>query len=178
MATSKGKYAVVRQYANLFPYKREVMTLLEKDMGRQAIEKEIQIFNEICYGKQTLTLKSPINAEWMLSEDEYSLYYEPLDISVFAPTMDECVEDFQEELDILYKVYAKEIAEKLSEGAQKKNFKFGVGRAVKNQKMAIKARKIDSALRRKGFIKEEGRKHVYYIWMIYIGVRLSTTQHK
>ncbi len=32
--------------------------------------------------------------------------------------------------------------------------------------MIIKARKIDSALTKKGFIKEEGKKHVYYILVV------------
>lgn len=43
LATPKGSYAVVGQYANLFPYEREVITLFEKDTGSQAIEKEMNI---------------------------------------------------------------------------------------------------------------------------------------
>jgi hypothetical protein len=77
-----------------------------------------ETFNEIRYGEQIIKLKSPINVEWMLSEEGYSFYYEPLDISVSAPTLDECEEDFQEEFYVLYKVYAKEVDEKLTEGAR------------------------------------------------------------
>jgi len=43
LATPKGNYAVVRQYANLFPYEREVISLFEKDTGSPAIEKEMNI---------------------------------------------------------------------------------------------------------------------------------------
>lgn len=75
-------------------------------------------FNEIRYGEQIIKLKSPINVEWMLAEEGYSLYYEPLDISVSAPTLDECEEDFQEEFNVLYEVYAKEVDERLTEGAR------------------------------------------------------------
>ncbi|MGB2842589.1 MAG: type II toxin-antitoxin system HicA family toxin [Halobacteriota archaeon] len=32
--------------------------------------------------------------------------------------------------------------------------------------MIIKARKIDSSLTRKGFIKEEGRKHTFYFFVV------------
>jgi len=32
--------------------------------------------------------------------------------------------------------------------------------------MIIKARKIDSGLRRKGFIKEQGKKHTFYILVV------------
>lgn len=77
-----------------------------------------ETFNEIRHGEQIIKLKSPINVEWMLSEEGYSLYYEPLDISVSAPTLDECEEDFQEEFNVLYGVYAKEVDEKLTVGAR------------------------------------------------------------
>ncbi|MGB2842590.1 MAG: hypothetical protein WBC40_08985 [Halobacteriota archaeon] len=75
-------------------------------------------FKEICYGEKILKLKFPIEAEGMLSGEGHSLYYEPLNISVSAPTLDECEEDFQEEFNVLYEVYAKEVNEKLTKGAQ------------------------------------------------------------
>jgi hypothetical protein len=82
-------------------------------------EREERItFKEITCGDQTIKLKTPIMAEAILSEKRCSLYYEPLDILVSAPTLDECKKDFHEEFSVLYQVYAKEVDEKLTEGAK------------------------------------------------------------
>jgi hypothetical protein len=83
------------------------------------IEREEGIpFKEIRYGEQTIKLKSPIKVEVVLSDERCSLYYEPLDILVSAPTLSECEEDFQEEFNVLYEEYAEETDEKLTESAQ------------------------------------------------------------
>lgn len=75
-------------------------------------------FKEISFGEQIIKLKSPIKIEAVPSDEGFSLYYKPLDILVSAPTLDECEEDFQEEFNVLYKAYAEEADEKLTEGAR------------------------------------------------------------
>lgn len=82
-------------------------------------EREERItFKEICYGEQALKLKSTVKVEGELSNKGWSFYYEPLDLLVSAPTIDECKEDFQEEFYVLYEEYAEEADEKLTKSAQ------------------------------------------------------------
>jgi len=50
--------------------------------------------------------------------EKWSLYYEPLDIFVSAPTLDECKEYFQEEFFVLCEEYVEEADEKLTESAR------------------------------------------------------------
>lgn len=83
----------------------------------QRLEKIIT-FDTICHGDQIIKLKSPIKVEGVLSDEGCSLYYEPLDIFVSASTWDECEEDFQEVLDVLFEQYAMDKDENLTEGAQ------------------------------------------------------------
>jgi len=106
LSTEAGAYAnansVIDILNNVEPYKRVRVS-----------------FKEICYGDQIIKLKSPIKIEAMSSDAGFSLYYKPLDILVSAPTLDECEEDLQEELDVLYEEYAKEADENLTESARK-----------------------------------------------------------
>lgn len=106
ISTEAGAYAnansVIDIPNNVEPYKRVRVS-----------------FKEICYGDQIIKLKSPIKIEAMSSDAGFSLYYKPLDILVSAPTLDECEEDLQEELDVLYEEYAKEADENLTESARK-----------------------------------------------------------
>jgi hypothetical protein len=86
------------------------------DLGLETVERIT--FKEIICGEQIIKLKNPIMVEAIFSEERYSLYYEPLDILISAPTLDECKKDFHEEFSILYQVYAKEVDEKLTEAAK------------------------------------------------------------
>ena len=95
----------------------ERLVSIENDWLKPEREKII-MFKEICYGEQIIKLKSPIKIEAVSSDEEFSLHYEPLDILVSAPTLDECEEDFQEELNVLYEEYAEEADEKLTESAR------------------------------------------------------------
>jgi hypothetical protein len=63
-------------------------------------------------------MKSPIQVEGELSSEGWIFYYKPLDILVNAPTLDECIDDFQEEFFVLYEAYAEERDENLTEGAR------------------------------------------------------------
>ncbi len=94
-------------------YRRNKPTLLEIPV------KERITFKEICCENDILKRKSPIQVEGELSSEGWIFYYKPLDILVNAPTLDSAREDFQEEFCLLYGAYAKEIDEKLTEGAQR-----------------------------------------------------------
>jgi hypothetical protein len=100
----------------------EEMEEVEISIGNDWInlKREERTFNfkEIYYGEQIIKLKSPIKVEGVLSGEGWSLYYEPLDIIVSAPTLAECKEDFQEELYVLYEEYVEEEDEKLTESAR------------------------------------------------------------
>ena len=93
-------------------YSRNKTPLLETPI------KERITFKEICCEENILKLKSPIQIEGELSSEGRIFYYKPLDILVNAPTLDECMEDFQEEFYLLYETYAKERDEKLTEVAR------------------------------------------------------------
>ncbi len=79
-------------------------------------------FKEICYAENAIKLKVPIKTnvekELLNTGEKWSLYYEPLDIFVSAPTLDECKEDFQEEFFVLCEEYAEEGDENLTESAR------------------------------------------------------------
>jgi hypothetical protein len=90
----------------------------EVEIGEFRKKEEILTFKEFCYGEKILKLKSPIKVEGVLSKERWTIYYEPLDILVSAPTLDECKEDFQEEFYVLYEEYAEEVDEKLTESAR------------------------------------------------------------
>jgi len=94
-------------------YRRSKTSLLEIPV------KERITFKDICCETETLKLKSPIQVEGKLSSEGWIFYYKPLNILVNASTLDECVEDFQEEFFVLYEAYAKEADEKLTEGAKR-----------------------------------------------------------
>jgi len=93
-------------------YRRNKPPLLEIPV------KERITFKEICCEKNILKLKSPIQIEGELSSEGWIFYYKPLDILVCAPTLEDCMEDFQEEFYLLYEAYAKETDEKLTEVAR------------------------------------------------------------
>jgi len=80
-------------------------------------EKHIR-FKEIFYGEQRIKLKSPITVKGVVADKICSLYYAPLDIVVSSPTLAECEDDFQEVFYVLYEEYAREVDDKLSEGAR------------------------------------------------------------
>jgi hypothetical protein len=80
--------------------------------------EEIMNFNKIYYEDKEIKLRTPIEIKPKLSNQRYTFHYELLDIIVSAPTLEECKEDFQEELDVLYEVIAREDDEKLTKSAQ------------------------------------------------------------
>ena len=80
--------------------------------------EEIMNFNKIYYEDKEIKLRTPIEIKPKLSNQRYTFHYELLDIIVSAPTLEECKEDFQEELDVLYEVIAIEDDEKLTKSAQ------------------------------------------------------------
>lgn len=80
--------------------------------------EEIMNFNKIYYEDKEIKLRTPIEIKPKLSNQRYTFHYELLDIIVSAPTLEECKEDFQEELDVLYEVIAREDDEKLIKSAQ------------------------------------------------------------
>lgn len=80
--------------------------------------EEIMNFNKIRYEDKEIKLRTPIEIKPKLSNQRYTLHYEPLDIIVSAPTQEVCKEDFQEELDVLYEVIAREDDENLIKSAQ------------------------------------------------------------
>jgi len=80
--------------------------------------EKIITFGEIFYDKQRIKLKSPITVRGVVADKVCSIYFEPLDIFVSSPTLDDCVEDFQEALYVLYEEYAREVDEKLTNGAR------------------------------------------------------------
>lgn len=77
------------------------------------------VFNEIQYNNHTLKLRRPLSIDWILSESVYSMHYAPLGMFIYAPTMSECKEEFQEEFTSWYLVYAKEKDVNLTTGAKK-----------------------------------------------------------
>jgi len=80
--------------------------------------EKVMNFNKIYYEDKEIKLRTPIEIKSKLSNQRYTSHYEPLDIIVSAPTIEECKEDFQEELDVLYEVIAREDDEKLIKSAQ------------------------------------------------------------
>ncbi|NQE54642.1 hypothetical protein C5S29_13720 [ANME-1 cluster archaeon GoMg3.2] len=80
--------------------------------------EEIMNFNKIYYEDKEIKLRTPIEIKPKLSNQRYILHYELLDIIVSAPTLEECKEDFQEELDVLYEIIGREDDEKLIKSAQ------------------------------------------------------------
>ncbi|MCW7072113.1 MAG: hypothetical protein OCU12_07305 [Methanophagales archaeon] len=106
--------------------KTETFTIENVWQRHRPQREESVIFGEICYAGEIIKLKSQIKmrAEEELSDSGLglgagcSLYYEPLDIFVSAPTLDECKEDFQEEFFVLCEEYAKEGDENLTESAR------------------------------------------------------------
>lgn len=106
--------------------KTETFTIENEWQRPKPQREESVIFGEICYAGEIIKLKSPIK---MRREEELSdsglglgegcsLYYEPLDIFVSAPTLDECKEDFQEEFFVLCEEYVEEADENLTESAR------------------------------------------------------------
>ena len=80
--------------------------------------EEIMNFNKIYYEDKEIKLRTPIEIKPKLSNQRYIFHYELLDIIVSAPTLEECKEDFQEELDVLYEIIGREDDEKLIKSAQ------------------------------------------------------------
>lgn len=80
--------------------------------------EEIMNFNKIHYEDKEIKLRTPIEIKPKLSNQRYILHYEPLGIILSTSTREECKEDFQEELDVLYEVIARENDENLITSAQ------------------------------------------------------------
>jgi len=124
LATLKGNYVVVRQNANLFPYEKALITFFEKDEGSQVIEKEIRSFNEIRYGDYLFKLVVPIMVEAELHTEGWIIYHEDLSILTVAPTVEECIDDFQEYFYALWKEYANKKDDELTDSGQILKYKL------------------------------------------------------
>jgi len=118
LATPMGNYVVGGQSINLFPYENEVITTFEKDKESQVIEKEIRTFNEIRYGEHLFKLMVPITAEAEPSTEGWILYHEDLSILAVAPTMEECIDGFQEYFYVLWEEYANKKDDELTDSGQ------------------------------------------------------------
>lgn len=118
LATLNGKYAIVRQYADLFPYENAAITTFEKDEESQVIEKQTRSFNEIRYGDHLFELVVPVMVEAELHTEGWMIYHEDLNILTAAPTVEECIDDFQEYFYALWKEYANQKDDELTDSGQ------------------------------------------------------------
>jgi len=103
-----GKKGGEKELESIDPYTLSMLSQSE----------EIMNFNKIHYEDKEIKLRTPIEIKLKLSNQRYILHYEPLGIILSAPTVEECKEDFQEELDVLYEVIAREDDENLITSAQ------------------------------------------------------------
>lgn len=124
LATLKGKYAIVRQYADLFPYENVAVTTFEKDEELQVIEKQTRSFNEIRYGNHLFKLVVPVMVEAELHTEGWMIYHEDLNILTVASTVKECIDDFQEYFYTLWKEYANKKDDELTDSGQILKYKI------------------------------------------------------
>ena len=80
--------------------------------------REIITFNKICYGKHLVKLKLSIRIEAELSTEGWILYHEELGILAVAPTIDECIDEFQEYFYVLWEEYINKSDDELTVGGQ------------------------------------------------------------
>ena len=86
--------------------------------------REIISFNKICYGKHLFKLKLPIRVEAELSTEGWILYHEELRILAVAPTIDECIDEFQEYFYVLWEEYVNKSDDELTDGGQALKYKL------------------------------------------------------
>ena len=80
--------------------------------------REIITFNKIGYGKHLFKLKLPIRVEAEPSTEGWILYHEELRILAVAPTIDECIDEFQEYFYVLWEEYVNKSDDELTDGGQ------------------------------------------------------------
>ena len=81
-------------------------------------EKGIRTFNEIRYGEHLFKLMVPIKVEAEPSTEGWILYHEDLSILAVAPTMEECIDGFQEYFYVLWEEYANKKDDELTDSGQ------------------------------------------------------------
>lgn len=81
-------------------------------------EKGIRTFNEILYGEHLFKLMVPIKVEAEPSTEGWILYHEDLSILAVAPTMEECIDGFQEYFYVLWEEYANKKDDELTDSGQ------------------------------------------------------------
>ena len=124
LATLKGKYAIVRHYVDFFPYENGIVTRFEKDEISQVIETQTRSFNEIQYGNHLFKMVVPVMVKVELHTEGWMIYHEDLNILTVAPTVEECIDDFQEYFYTLWKEYANKKDDELTDSGQVLKYKI------------------------------------------------------
>lgn len=75
-------------------------------------------FDEITWGSEKFMFRHEIACSVKIEEDYYVIEYEPLGISVCGKTRDEAIEEFKEEISMLWHAYALENDDRLTRDAQ------------------------------------------------------------
>lgn len=78
----------------------------------------ITTFNEIRSGEYLFKLTAPIKVEAESSTDGWIIYYEELSILAVAPTMEECIDEFEEYFSVLWEKYASKKEDELTDSGQ------------------------------------------------------------
>jgi len=73
----------------------------------------------ITWGSEKYMFKHEIACSVKIEEDYYIIEYEPLGVSVYGKTREEAIEEFKEEVSMLWHAYALESDDKLTKGAQR-----------------------------------------------------------
>lgn len=81
-------------------------------------EKGIRTFFEIRYGEHLFKLMVPIKVEAEPYTEGWILYHEDLSILAVAPTMEECIDSFQEYFYVLWEEYANKKDDELTDSGQ------------------------------------------------------------
>jgi hypothetical protein len=87
-------------------------------------QREIITFNTISYGKHLFKLKLPIKIEAEPSTEGWILYHDELRILAAAPTIKECIAEFQEYFYVLWEEYVNKSDDELTNGGQALKYKL------------------------------------------------------
>ena len=86
--------------------------------------RRIITFNEIRYGGHLFKLKVPIKVEAELSTEGWIQYHEELCILAVAPTMEECIDEFEEYFYVLWEEYVNKKDDELTDSGQALKYKL------------------------------------------------------
>ena len=101
------------QFATAQQMKKLLITLREKDA--QAVY--FIALDHVCAGAKMLSFTEPIIANVSFSDNVYSCKNDELGIVSISPKLEECIQDFEDEILFIWKEYGKEDNSKLTNDA-------------------------------------------------------------